>query len=386
MAAKIVLLAAVTCLAALGAAGSGFAERLAVGGVVIAHSPAKTRKYIGCPGLVILPDGRYVASHSHFGPGSTGDRMFVYRSADKGATWRRLGEVKGQWWSSLFLHRGSLYLMGVSRRYGHVVIRRSADAGETWTTPAGAATGLLLADGQYHTAPVPIAVHRGRIWRSMEDRSPPTGWAWSFRAFVMSAPADADLLDANNWTCTNRLAFRRDWLPGGTNPGWLEGNVVVTPAGGLVNILRVNAEPAYRKAAVVSISDDGKTAAFDPAGGFIEFYGGMSKFTIRRDAPSKRYWTLGSLVTNPANPRQRNTLALTSSADLRTWRIERIVLKHNEGGATWRKSKVGFQYVDWQIVGEDIVFVSRTAYAGAHNYHDANYLTFHRIRGFRRRK
>lgn len=41
-------------------------------------------------------------------------------------------------------------------------------------------------------------------------RNPPRGWAWSFRAFVMSAPAGADLLKARNWTCTNRL---RDFRP-----------------------------------------------------------------------------------------------------------------------------------------------------------------------------
>ena len=50
--------------------------------------------------------------------------------------------------------------------------------------------------------------------------------------------------------------------------------------------------------------------------------------------------------------------------------------------------KHGFQYLDWQFEGDDIVAVSRTAYddglGGAHNYHDANYLTFHRLSDFRR--
>ena len=46
-----------------------------------------------------------------------------------------------------------------------------------------------------------------------------------------------------------------------------------------------------------------------------------------------------------------------------------------------------FQYADWVFDGDDILFVSRTAGAdeegGAHTYHDANYLTFHRLVGFR---
>jgi hypothetical protein len=43
--------------------------------------------------------------------------------------------------------------------------------------------------------------------------------------------------------------------------------------------------------------------------------------------------------------------------------------------------------VDWQIDGEDIIAVSRTAFddgqGGAHSGHDANFLTFHRFKSFR---
>ena len=59
-------------------------------GVVIAHSPAASRTYIGSPGIAVLPDGSYVASHDHFGPGSTWNRTFVHASKDRGATWSRV--------------------------------------------------------------------------------------------------------------------------------------------------------------------------------------------------------------------------------------------------------------------------------------------------------
>lgn len=44
---------------------------------------------------------------------------------------------------------------------------------------------------------------------------------------------------------------------------------------------------------------------------------------------------------------------------------------------------VGFQYVDFEFDGDDIIFLCRTAMNGAHNYHDSNYSTFHRIKNFR---
>ncbi|MBE6762720.1 MAG: exo-alpha-sialidase, partial [Ruminococcaceae bacterium] len=45
--------------------------------------------------------------------------------------------------------------------------------------------------------------------------------------------------------------------------------------------------------------------------------------------------------------------------------------------------KIGFQYVDFEIEGDDIIYLCRTAMNNAHNYHDANYSTFHRIKNFR---
>jgi len=39
----------------------------------------------------------------------------------------------------------------------------------------------------------------------------------------------------------------------------------------------------------VRISDDGKSASFDPARDHIDFPGGAKKFTIRYDERTKRY-------------------------------------------------------------------------------------------------
>ena len=50
-------------------------------------------------------------------------------------------------------------------------------------------------------------------------------------------------------------------------------------------------------------------------------------------------------------------------------------------------SRHAFQYVDWLFEGDALIAASRTAYddghGGAHNAHDANFLTFHRFENFR---
>jgi hypothetical protein len=341
-------------------------------GVVIDTSPDFARVYVGCPSIAVLPDGGYVASHSWFGPGTTNDSLAVFGSKDRGRSWHHLADIHRQWWSNLFVHDGALYIMGVSKRYGHVVIRRSTDGGKTWTEPKDRKSGLLHGDVKYHTAPVPVVVHNGRVWRAMEDAMGGGGWGKHFRTFVMSASVDADLLDADNWTGSNRLAYDQRW-PG---TGWLEGNMVVTPEGKLVNILRV-ALAGGDKGAIVRVSDGGKTVSFDPEHDFIDFPGGANKFTIRYDQKSGRYWSLANKEKAPVA--YRNVLALTSSSDLVEWRVESIILRHVD------RRNHAWQYVDWLFDGEDIVAVSRTAWDGAHRAHDANYFTFHRIADFRRR-
>ncbi len=375
-------------MAVAGAGGIGVAAPPAqVPGVVIDHRPQASGIYIGSPSIAILPQGQYVAAHDEFGPKSSEHVAAVTRvfiSADRGRSWQHRADIRGQFWSTLFVHRGDLYLIGTWSHYGNLVIRRSRDGGRTWTEPRDEASGLL-AKGRFHCAPVPVVEHRGRLWRAVEDTTQPRRWGLPFRAMVLSAPVKADLLRADSWTRSEPLPGRAEWLEGTFN-GFLEGNVVVDPAGQLVNILRVDC-PQGGKAALVRIEGEGRRLAFDPAADFIDLPGGAKKFTIRFDRVSGRYWSLVNSV--PSKDRSlraagvRNTLALVCSADLRHWDIRDVLLHHPD------PARHAFQYPDWQFDGDDIIAVIRTAYddgqGGAHNAHDANFLTFHRFADFRRR-
>lgn len=366
-----------------------------VPGAIVSYSPASSKQYIGSPSLAILSNGDYVASHDFFGPNSSEYVQAVsriYRSSDKGKSWKNISEISGAFWSSLFVNKEELYLIGPDRHHGTVLIRKSINGGESWTQPTTAQNGLLLR-GLFHCAPMPVIEHDGRLWRAMETaHGPVLKWGKRYGAMMMSAPVGSDLLDAKNWVSSNSLLYDSTYLEGEFG-GWLEGNAVITPTGEILNILRVDDRSTFNeKAAIVKISNDGKEASFDSTTGFIPFPGGSKKFAIRYDAETGLYWTLSNIIPEKyqaqypeRNPTSfRNTLALMSSADLLNWNTHQVILEHPD------VLNHGFQYVDWLFEGKDILFLSRTAFedgvGGAHNNHDANFLTFHRIKNFRKMK
>lgn len=338
-------------------------------GVVIDYQPPDTRRFVGSPSLVILPDGTYVASHDIFGPGANGDVTLIFQSTDRGRTWTKVAQVSPQNWSSLFFDNGSLYLLGPDHEFGRIIIRRSTDEGRTWTQPTSQATGILLPDKGMHCAPTPVIAAHGRIWRAFEWNPPDAGHGRHFRAFLLSALEGADLLRADSWSATTPLPY--DTAETGGN--WLEGNAVIAPDGSIDDILRID-KAGQEKAARLHLSSDGSALTWNPAEDRIDFPGGAVKFTIRFDPKSQLYW---SLVDKQRDPdARRNVLALTSSPDLIHWTVQTTLLKHED------PDKHAFQYVDWQFDGNDIVAVSRTSWDGD-TYHNANYLTFHRLLNFR---
>jgi hypothetical protein len=280
-----------------------------------------------------------------------------------------VAKVSPQTWSSLFFDNGSLYLLGPDHEFGQIVIRRSTDGGRTWTQPTNAASGILTQDKGMHCAPTPVITANGRVWKAFEWNPPEAGKGRRFQAFLLSAPEGADLLRADSWRATAPLA--NDAAKTGGN--WLEGNVVIAPDGSIVDILRIDKQ-GLERAALLHLSPDGGFLSWNPARDRIEFPGGGVKFTIRYDPESRLYW---SLVNKQRHPdARRNVLALTSSPDLVHWTVEATLLEHAD------QDKHAFQYVDWVFDGNDIVAVSRTSWEGD-TFHNANYLTFHRLLNFR---
>ncbi|RYF19934.1 MAG: exo-alpha-sialidase [Flavobacteriales bacterium] len=369
-----------------------------VPGTVVAHKPKSAKIYLGSPSICKLPNGDYLVSHDNFGPLSTEHQSAVsniYRSTNKGKAWQPIAEINGAFWSKLFVHQNAVYLIGTNKHHGNLIVRKSTDNGYTWTEPSDANNGLLLV-GEYHVAPTPPIYSKGRIWRAIEDASGANRKIWGprYSAMMISAPQDSDLLKAESWTASNFIPMDSTYLNGNFG-GWVEGNAIVAPNGKMVDVLRVQDKISFdEKAAIVHVSADGKKATFDPTKDFIRFPGGSKKFVIRYDEKSKKYWTLTNYIPQDIKSEAmklpkvkyathvRNTLALCSSTDLQNWQVNHIVLQNLD------VLKHAFQYADWMVEGNDIVFVSRTAFddglGGAANNHNNNFITFHKIKKFRK--
>ncbi|MCK9223325.1 MAG: hypothetical protein M0Q40_12040 [Limnochordia bacterium] len=360
----------------------------------VKYQDPTTNIYLGSPSLIRLKNGDIIATHDYFGPGASKNWLglpnmtSVYRSTDDGENWMHLTDLIGVYWASLFEHNGALYLLGTSAGPGSIVIVRSTDGGITWTEPVDGKNGLLFPGGQwgtpprYHGAPTPVLEVGGRLYRAFENAADPTMPGFSdYQALVISANSNADLLDAGNWTISNQLVFNQSWDPPGSAPttGWAEGNIVEGPDGRLWNILRVNSTPYVDRAAMIEIHEEGSLITFTPDD-FIKFPGAQSKFVIRRDESTGLYWTLTNENTDPSYSSQRNVLSLFVSKDLRSWYHAKTLMTDNQGMSFADSVRMtGFQYPDWRFDGEDIIYIVRTAYQGARNYHDANRITFGRV-------
>jgi hypothetical protein len=371
-----------------------------VPGVVISHEPSPNPlehlfnrifgrgRFIGSPTLAVLPNGDYVAAHSHFrnggGESPAGKGLTkVFRSRDRGRTWRQISKVKGAGWSTLFVHGGDLYLFGKTKQGSPAVIRRSRDGGRTWTRPRDANRGLLGPCGG--TTPNPPVVHGGRLWIATGTR-------------VWSAPTGADLLRASSWTRSGKRKSDSSCL-NGRFTFWSEGQVVASQRTGVLVLPKVRDLP---KTALLRYSNPDRKPRFDPDKDFVRLPGAEKKFGVRYDPVSDKFWALTSPVLpqhkkdanvpwsiltfwkKPVTPALvRNAGAIFSSRDLRTWTFERVFLYDKD------VEHVGFQYFNFEIEGNDLLVVSRTAYqVGRWNTprsHDSNLMTFHRVRDFRTR-
>jgi len=340
---------------------------------------ATSGRYLCSPSLLKLPGGALLASMDVFEGGGPQNLTLIFRSDDNGRNWRYVTDLMPCFWGKLFWHRGAVYMLACSTEYGDLLIGRSDDEGSTWTAPVHLFPGSR-GDVGMHKAPMPVIEHEGRLHTCVEYGS----WASGGHADCMlTIDADADLMEPENWHMTVPVRYDPAW-PGAVNgpcPGCIEGNAVVSPDGRICDYLRIDhaqADPAFGKAVILEMAEPDAPMHLRRIVNCP--IGSNAKFQLRRDPQTGVYLAIGCEVLNPETPRQRTVLSLCISRDFETWEVVHRLIDRREADP----QKEGYQYVDWQFDGSDLIVVCRTAVNGAHNFHDSNCITFHRVPAFRK--
>ena len=339
-------------------------------------------RYLCSPSFVRL-NGALISSMDLFAPGAPQNLTLIYRSDDDGATWRYVSELMPCFWGKLFVLRGKLYMLAVTTEYGDLVIGRSDDMGYTFTPPVTLLRGSNGKAGNagVHKNPQPLVEYKGRLYGSLEWGS----WASGYHAaMVMSMDVDDDPLDPESWMFSQPVKYDEAW-PGvakGRSTGMIEGALAVDHKNDvLYNVMRYDmtkCTPNYGMALVFRVDTEKYEAPLEFAG-TAKLEGNHSKFLIRYDEKSGLYWSIVSRITDAENAGSRNLLSLMVSRDLFDWKLAYDLIDMRDEDP----KLIGFQYVDFMIEGDDLVFLCRTAMNGADSFHNANYQTFHRVKGFR---
>jgi len=275
-------------------------------------------------------------------------------------------------------------MLAMSTEYGDLLIGKSEDGGTTFGMPEVLFRGSCsFMENGPHKAPMPVISHAGRLWTAIDFG------AWSkggHASCLLSVDENADLLDASNWSLTKPLRYDSTWegTVKGESRGLLEGSAVVSPNGDIFDFLGYRTGgcvPDKNRAVILkgSAEEPGKRLSFYKT---VDFYGNRSKFSVLYDDVSGMYFSVVNRIkeADAAGPEsKRNIASLSASPDLEQWRVLCDLLDYSNEDP----EQVAFQYVDFLFDGEDLLFLSRTAFNRAASFHDNNYITFHRVINFR---
>ena len=407
---------------------------------VMYRSSDPHEEYCYSPGIAVLPSGRLVGTMDVGGPGRKSAppeeryRGKVFVSDDQGKRWRHVHDVPFVH-ARPFLAGDRLYVLG---HRGDLAVTASGDGGASWGE-----TSVLTEGEQWHQSACNVWYAHGCVYLVMERRTTFDLRTWQvgeLAPVLMRGRLDSDLTRRENWTFASELSFR-DVMPGAqTDPqvdlfgvpffhapypsgatvsagrncapiGWLETNVVQIldpehfwhdPTGRTFHLLARAHTGGTGYAALAKVTEQGaspgtgamRTALEEVPSGrnalFLPCPGGQMRFHVLYDEPTERYWLLSTQATDsmrraeclpadrynlPNNERRR--LQLHFSRNLVDWCFAGLVAV----GPCERGSR---HYASMAIDGEDLIVLSRSGDEQAHDAHNGNLITFHRIPRFRR--
>lgn len=295
------------------------------------------------------------------------------KSADGGAVWSDVACVADMRWASLTEIDGKIYLIGCGLISKTALITVYDPAKRTvFSVDLGFPIG--------GRAPCGIAYANDRIYVAFNDG-------------VLSASLRDDLFAAESWKKSNdpnglipyetyeRICGQKKFM---TAKYWFEeGNIIAGKDGKLYAIYRIDASPTNGCAAIFTLSDDGSTLTpVSECEGIIHFPSAQSKFMIKYDEKTGLYLSLTSLPTGIWFC-QRNVLGLIASRDLIHWETVEVLLTDREMLSDMVSAySHSFQYVDFDLDGDDIHLIVREAAGKSCTFHDGTHVTMYTISNY----
>jgi hypothetical protein len=330
-------------------------------------SARDTQSTVANPSFIIRSNGDYIACAS----GLVGSQ--VWRSTNKGSSWSALSGDFSINRQSVFEVAGVLYVIGEDGDDGGTRIYRSSNGGSSWTTAL--LSGLGVAGGD---APSHVDIVNGRIWKACAGANG--------EPRLLSADVNANLMVTSSWTVAQGGPTAGTYTLANGQRGKVingpEGTLLTTREGRVINATK---STVFRSAAdgeregiaqVYAVNTTTTKADVNYAGPYLP--GTASKYTVRFDPVSDKYWALTTV--GPTRSQLNLYSATTSGARINDFKFVRTIL-------TTKSFYDGWNYPFMQIEGNDIVFVLRTAWGDdrgmATRWHNGNNFTFHRIRNFR---
>lgn len=342
------------------------------------HSFSYSGRSTATPGILRLPSGELLCSHDMYWPDAPQNLTKIFSSMDDGKTWSFVCDVIPCFWGKLFYHQGAVYLLGCETECGALLLGKSTDDGRTFSKPITIYPGGTRRTGGPMRSSLPVISYKGRLWTSMDVGSYPLGY---HDTVIVSADETMDLMNPKAWTCSKPLHYNPEW-PGASKgaplTGFLEGNMIVGPQGQLYDLMRYETrggDPSFGLAGLVEM-DPEHPESMPRFVQFVNFPGNLSRFTVMKDGED--YYALVSRVLDEPTY-YRGRLSLITSKDLINWTVVRDVLDIKGLDDEEWPNKTAFQYPDAFIENGTIYAALRTALYGAYNYHNANYITFHKF-------
>ena len=306
-------------------------------------------------------------------PEESKTETLLWRRAEDEDKWTCMGSVDEMRWGSVFEANGKIYLLGSVRWKFDIQIAELQPNG-------GFKTAIIVpsASGCGANGPNAILHSNGRIYKAYNKK-------------IISAPADADLLNPDSWTVSQHIQeiITMSWLKDQTgvsdfNYLCIEEGEMLKKGSDLYVMYRLNHELAPLNHAVLAkVYWEGENLKLkEPQ--YIDIPTTLTKIGVKYDAVSDRYCALTS-TKFVSHDSARMNIALLHSKDLVNWsNAGNILVEREMMNEELSAQAHGYNYADLIIDGEDIHFVLREASGDdAQWWHEGNFFTFYTVRDFR---